>query len=96
LALPDNYLIQPLQMDNTVPPQLLPPSFQCGKLDAGAMRPPGMWDGGVSGWQYHQTIIDFVLPVEPCIAYGMHSMGSKGAALGWRCDCLALQTLYCL
>jgi hypothetical protein len=49
LALPDNFLVQPLQLDNTVPPQLLPQSFQCGKLDAGAMRPPGMWDGGVSG-----------------------------------------------
>jgi hypothetical protein len=48
MALPDNLLVQPLQFDNTLPPQLLPESFQCGKLDAGAMRPPGFWDGGVS------------------------------------------------
>jgi hypothetical protein len=48
MALPDNFLVQPLQFDNTLPPQLLPESFQCGKLDAGAMRPPGFWDGGVS------------------------------------------------
>jgi hypothetical protein len=48
MALPDNFLVQPLQYDNTLPPQLLPESFQCGKLDAGAMRPPGFWDGGVS------------------------------------------------
>lgn len=47
MALPDNFLVQPLQLDSSSPPQLLPPSFQCGKLDAGAMRPPGFWDGGV-------------------------------------------------
>uniref|UniRef100_A0A383V3P6 Uncharacterized protein n=1 Tax=Tetradesmus obliquus TaxID=3088 RepID=A0A383V3P6_TETOB len=48
MALPDNFLVQPLQLDSSSPPQLLPPSFQCGKLDAGAMRPPGFWDGGAA------------------------------------------------
>lgn len=45
LAVPSTLLVQPVQDRSDLEPPL--PQEQCQRLDAGAMRPPGFWDGGV-------------------------------------------------
>ncbi|KAF8065468.1 hypothetical protein HT031_003069 [Scenedesmus sp. PABB004] len=46
LAVPSTKLVQPIQQYG---PGVAPiPADQCQLLDAGAMRPPGLWDGGAA------------------------------------------------
>lgn len=44
LAVPDTKLVQPLQQTSDAAPVV---NEQCQLLDGGAMRPPGLWNGGV-------------------------------------------------